>query len=73
MPKYKAVAVADAESGVEVREDGYSVTNSTFNRLRLTWAVNDRVLFINDTLQYIDGVYAKRVDGKRWENVARLS
>lgn len=73
MPKYKAVAAVDSESGVEVREDGYSVTNSTFNRLRLTWAVNDRVLFINDTLQYIDGVYAKRVDGKRWENVARLS
>ncbi|MEY4632470.1 MAG: hypothetical protein RIQ81_2590 [Pseudomonadota bacterium] len=71
-PKYEAVSV-DGEEGVAVRKSGYKVTNTTFNRLRLTYAVNDRVLLINDTLQYIDGVYAKGVDGKRWENVARLS
>lgn len=73
MPKYEAVASAQSESGVDVRKVGYSVSNTSFNRVRLTWAVNDRVLFINDTLQYIDGIYEKRVDGKRWENVARLS
>ncbi len=73
LPKYEAVASEADASGVEVRKAGYSVTNATFNRVRLTWAVNDRVLLINDTLQYLDGVYEKRVDGKRWENVARLS
>ena len=72
-PKYEAVASAQSESGVDVRKAGYNVSNTSFNRVRLTWAVNDRVLFINDTLQYIDGIYEKRVDGKRWENVARLS
>lgn len=72
-PKYEAVASTESESGVDVRKAGYNVSNTSFNRVRLTWAVNDRVLFINDTLQYIDGIYEKRVDGKRWENVARLS
>lgn len=70
-PKYEVV-VSEEES-FDVRKAGYNVINTSFNRLRLTWAVNDRVLFINDTLQYIDGIYEKRVDGKRWENVARLS
>ena len=72
-PKYEAVLSEQSETGVDVRQAGYNVSNSSFNRLRLTWAVSDRVLFINDTLQYIDGIYEKRVDGKRWENVARLS
>jgi hypothetical protein len=71
-PKYEVVT-ADDQQGSEVRKAGYKVTNTSFNRLRLTYAVNDRVLLINDTLQYIDGVYGKGVDGKRWENVARLS
>ena len=70
-PKYEAVLTE--EDSVDVRKAGYTVTNSSFSRLRLTWAVNDRVLFINDTLQYVDGVYEKQVNGKRWENVARLS
>ncbi len=70
-PKYEAVL--NEEDNVDVRKAGYNVSNSSFNRLRLTWAVNDRVLFINDTLQYVDGIYEKQVNGKRWENVARLS
>jgi hypothetical protein len=71
--KYEAVPVEEEEAGVEVRKAGYKVTNTSFSRLRLTYALNDRVLLINDTLQYVDGIYAKGVDGKRWENVARLS
>lgn len=71
-PKYEAV-LADDGANVAVRKSGYGVTNNSFSRFRVSYAVSDRVLFINDTYHFVDGIYESRTSGTRWENIARLS
>lgn len=71
-PKYEAV-FSDEGDKVLVQKSGYDVSNNSFTRLRISYAVSDRVLFINDTYHFVDGIYESRTNGTRWENIARLS